>query len=155
MDVAGNIYAANSNGQAIAEWVAATGTLTNLVTGLTAAQDVAVDGSGNVYINDNGATLKWTRTTGALSTLPATGAGYPLGVAVDSAANTYVAYYTPNEINEGLRAFVDPTPLTVGIAGGNDLLPTILPCRRKGACSVGSHQRSGVAGDHRHHQRHR
>ena len=80
--------AANSNGQAIAEWVAGhEGTLTNLVTGLTAAQDVAVDGSGNVSLNDNGATLKWTPTAGTLEHLAGYQSGYPLGVAMDSAAN--------------------------------------------------------------------
>jgi sugar lactone lactonase YvrE len=127
VDVAGNIYAANSNGQSVVEWVAAAGTLTNLATGFTYVQDMAVDGSGNVYISDNGATLKWTRTTRSLTTLPVTGTGYPLAVAVDAAGNIIVGYYTPSEIIEGLRVFVDPTPKTVGISGGTGSLPVILP----------------------------
>jgi hypothetical protein len=126
-DVAGNIYAANSNGQSVVEWVAAAGTLTNLASGFAYVQDMAVDGSGNVYISDNGATLKWTRTTRSLTPLPPTGAGIPLSVAVDGAGNIIVGYYTPSEINEGLRVFVDPTPKTVGIAGGTGSLPVILP----------------------------
>ena len=55
VDGAGNVYIADTGNNAIKEWVAASNTVTTLVSsGLIFPHGVAVDGAGNVYIADTG-----------------------------------------------------------------------------------------------------
>ena len=65
--------------------------------GLNNPEDVAVDGSGNVYFSDTGnnAIKKWTAATNSVSTLVNNGLVYPVGVAVDGAGNVYAATFGP------------------------------------------------------------
>jgi len=89
--------------QAAASYVAAPGPLTTLVSaGLDTPTDVAVDGTGNVYIADygNSAIKEWTVANNSVTTLVAAGLSSPLGVAVDGAGNVYISDYDNNAIKE-------------------------------------------------------
>ncbi len=90
---------------------------------------MAVDGSGNIYVADAGASVieKWAGATGIVTTEPLPGLNSPLDVTVDGADNIFVADTGNNQIKALPRAFVDPTPRVEGASGGNDSLPTVLP----------------------------
>ena len=76
-------------------------------TDITAAQNIAVDSSGNVYIADDGPDYpgndgfitKWTVSNGQASTLITSG-GFPYGIAVDSSSNVYISDSTNTNIKE-------------------------------------------------------
>ena len=119
-DGAGNLYVADTSGNTI-DKISAGGLVSTLAgsTGVAGSQDgtgggalfnqpggVAVDGAGNVYVADTGnSTIRKITATGTVSTLagsPSTrgsqdGSGSaatfsaPVGIAVDSAGNLYVA----------------------------------------------------------------
>jgi len=92
-------------------------------------RDVAVDGSGNVYIANTfkNAILKWTAANTNLTTLVSSGLSAPGGVVVDSTGNVYIADTDNGAIKELPYAFVDPTPKLESAAAGNDTLPVVLP----------------------------
>jgi hypothetical protein len=112
------------------KWTAASNTWTIfLSSGLTTPWGVRVDGSGNVYIADEGATAieKWTAANQTLTTLvPYTsGLSDPLDAAVDKTGNIYVV--GGGTLQELPYAFVDTTPKTETAAAGTDALPVVLP----------------------------
>ena len=75
--------------------------VSNLVSGLSWPEGVAVDGSGNVFFADTGnhAIKEWNATTGTVSTL-ASGLQNPGGVAVDGAGIVYFSDYGNNTLEE-------------------------------------------------------
>jgi len=92
--------------------------------GLSEAQWVAVDSSGNVYIADyfNARVLKETPSAGGYtqSVIPINGSVYPLGIAVDGSGNLYIddyiqvvketlsaGSYTQSVVANGLNASYD------------------------------------------------
>ena len=92
VDGVGNVYFADTDNNAIKEWLVASNTVTTLVaSGLNQPTGVAVDGAGNVYFaNDFGFIDEWSVANNTVSQV--TGIGYyprPLGVAVDDAGNVY------------------------------------------------------------------
>jgi autotransporter-associated beta strand protein len=93
VDVAGNVYIADTGNNAIKEWHAATNTVTTLVSaGLNSPYCLAVDGAGNVYIADTGnnAVKEWIAATNSVTTLVSAGLNGPLGLAVDVSGNVYI-----------------------------------------------------------------
>jgi sugar lactone lactonase YvrE len=88
--------------QAGTGYVAANPVVPLVSTGLNQPYDVAVDGSGNVYIADtyNSAIKKWSAANNAVTTLVSTGLDQPFGVTVDGSGNVYIADSYNNAIKE-------------------------------------------------------
>jgi sugar lactone lactonase YvrE len=131
IDVAGNVYVAGFGTSKITEWRAANSKLTTLgPLSVLFLQDVAVDGSGNVYFTTETSIDKWTAANGN-TTLFSAGPVYPNGVVVDGAGNVYMAGYSDiagySAITEIPHAFVDPTPKSENLGAGTDALPLVLP----------------------------
>ena len=104
VDGSGNVYIADSFGDALKEYVAATGTVQTLVsTGPSLFFGVALDSAGNVYIADanSSSTVKeYVAATGTLTTLVSSGLSSPQGVAVDGSGNVYIADAGNNAVKE-------------------------------------------------------
>jgi hypothetical protein len=129
VDLAGNLYIADTNYDSILKWNAANAALGTLVSGLNQPRAVAVDGSGNVFIAEtgNGAVKKWSAATGGLTTLASGLTGID-GVAVDKNDNLYMSQSTSKtSFSELPRAFVDATVKQLGAQAGTNSLSTILP----------------------------
>jgi len=108
VDVAGNIYVANTNQTTISKLPAGGGAAVTIGSGFNGPQGIAVDAAGNIYVADSrntsvsgskGAVYKIA--TGG-STKVSIGSGFvtPEGVAVDAAGNVYVADMGNNTITE-------------------------------------------------------
>jgi hypothetical protein len=129
VDVAGNVYIADTGTSTIKKWTAANNTVSTLVSaGLNNPFGVAVDGSGNIYVADSvlNAIEEWVVASNTLATLVA-GLNTPSGVAVYGAGNIYIADTGNGLVEELPRAFVDPTPRSETAAAGSDVLPPVLP----------------------------
>jgi DNA-binding beta-propeller fold protein YncE len=103
VDVAGNVYIADTGNNAIEEWTAASDAVTTLVSsGLSNPGGVAVDGAGNVYIADtyNDAIEEWTPINNTVTTLVSGNLSQPQGVAVDGTGNVYIADTYDNAVKE-------------------------------------------------------
>jgi hypothetical protein len=129
MDNAGNIYmsggtVSGTNNFGVLEWIAATGNLVTRVSGVSGS--VAVDGSGNIYIENSGGINKWSAITGNLSPI-VSGSFNPAGLYVDDNRDVYVADAENGAVEELPRAFVDPAPRMEAYPGGGDALPLVLP----------------------------
>jgi len=112
-DGAGNLYIADQGNNVIRKVTAATGRITTVAGGGTAASgpdglgdggpatnallngpyDVAVDGAGNLFIADsfNGLIRRVDASSGNITVAAGAGLHSPTGVAVDTAGNLYVA----------------------------------------------------------------
>jgi DNA-binding beta-propeller fold protein YncE len=130
VDVAGNVYIADTYNNAIKKWTAANSNVTTLVSaGLYYPSGIAVDGAGSVYIADTYHSMikKWTAASSTVTTLVSSGVSYPWGVAVDGAGNVYIVDNYSNSVKELPHAFVDATTKFEGPAAGSDVLPVVLP----------------------------
>jgi FtsP/CotA-like multicopper oxidase with cupredoxin domain/sugar lactone lactonase YvrE len=100
-------------------------------TGLVDPEDVAVDGAGNVYIDDSGdnAIKEWTLADNTVTTLVASGLGTPQGMAVDSLGNVYFCDFNNNAVKEWSAATHAVSivvsnitrPSSVAVDGGGNL----------------------------------
>ena len=147
VDGSGNIYIADGGNNVIRKvstsgdisTVAGNGTLGYSGDGgaATSAQfitiDVAVDGSGNIYIVDNNNNvIRKVSTSGVISTVAGNGTGgysgdgaaatsaklqYPTGVAVDGSGNIYIADFNNNRIRKVSTSGVISTVAGNGTAG--------------------------------------
>jgi hypothetical protein len=92
VDASGNLYIADSGGNAIREWIPASNTLATLLDGgLSYPSDAAPDNAGNVYIadKDNNLIKKLILASNTAPALASSGLSYPHGVAVDRWGNVY------------------------------------------------------------------
>ena len=93
------------------------------------SDNLAVDGSGNVYFSGFGPVMKWTAANGHYTEVaPAEdeqGVVDVMNATVDGAGNIYCLI--GNSIAELPHALVDPTPKVKGLAGGSDSLPPVVP----------------------------
>jgi len=127
VDGAANIYVANTFYNSIVERTTSHETLA-LASGLSAPYAVALDGAGNVYFVQDGGTMgERSAANQDVFILASFGTTLPMGVAADGAGNIYVADSDHNAIKELPHAFVDTTPKLESLAGGNDVLPVVLP----------------------------
>jgi len=130
-DSNGNVFAADGGGNRLVKMVAASpGTTTVLMTGLSKPSQVAVDGTGNVYVADAGnSRIAMTGPSGGTITALGTGLSAPQGVAVDIAGNVYVADTGNNRVVElpagGGQATVNITglskPTAIAVDAADDL----------------------------------
>jgi hypothetical protein len=130
VDIAGNIFIADTFNNAIKTWSQVFSSLTTLGTnGINTPWSVAVDGSGNVYVANGGNNniVEWVAASGNFVTLVASGLSDPTGVSVDAGQNVYIADFGHNAIKELPHAFVDPSARIEPAAAGADSLPVILP----------------------------
>ncbi len=107
VDGQGNVYIADSNNNAIKEWIAQNQKLVILLgAGLNGPTGVAVDGQGNVYIADrkDNAIKEWNVATGVLTSLVSKGLSSPESVAVDGQGNVYFSDANHNAIKEWVAA---------------------------------------------------
>ncbi len=103
VDLAGNVYIADTGSNIIKEWhMAGANVTTNVSSGLNNPRALAVDSAGNLYIADTGANAikEWHVSSGGLSNLVSSGLNAPEGVAVDGAGNVYIADTGNNAIKE-------------------------------------------------------
>ena len=125
VDAIGNVYWVEGPGQ-VRKWSVVSNTVTTVFNfGPCEPRGVAVDGSGNVYLADycSALTYKWSAASNTVSALT----NGTIGVAVDANGNQFIADAGGFQIYEVPRAFVDPTTRIVSPAGGQDVLPPILP----------------------------
>jgi len=134
VDIASNVYIADTGHGAIKEWTAANSTVTTLISsGLPSLYGVAMDGSGNVYIADktNNVIEMRSAANNSVATLVSSNSitplYYPYDVAVDGSGNVFITDSGNNAIKELPHAFVDTTPKLEGLAAGTDNLPVVLP----------------------------
>jgi DNA-binding beta-propeller fold protein YncE len=134
VDAAGNVYFTDNNSPtAVKEWIAASGSIVTLASGLNYLNGLAVDGAGNVYIADSGnnAIEEWIAANQTFTTLYSYRNGYnsafPYGVAVDGTGDVYFTDYDHGLIEELPNAFVDTTTKLETAAAGSDTLPVVLP----------------------------
>jgi DNA-binding beta-propeller fold protein YncE len=114
VDGAGDVYIADSGGNAIMEWTPSGAVSTTLVSSnLNNPHGVAVDANGNVYIADSGhnAIKEWTKSNGTVIALVSSNLNNPLGVAVDGAGNVYIADTFNNAVKEWTPANSNVTVL--------------------------------------------
>jgi DNA-binding beta-propeller fold protein YncE len=107
VDGPGNVYIADTTGNAVMKWNVSTHKVSTLVSsGLNSPSGVAVDAQGNVYIadNKNNAIKKWSVANGQVTSLVGTGLSLPTGVAVDSQGNVYLSDTGHNQIKEWAAA---------------------------------------------------
>ena len=90
--------------------------LTALATGI-GADDVAVNGAGNVFIpdTDSNAILEWSAATQKLTTVVSAGLITPVGVAVDPSGNLYIADTGDKTIKEWNASTGKLTTLVSGL----------------------------------------
>lgn len=140
LDAAGNVYIADTFGEnAIRKWTARTGQLTTLLSApmVHFPNAVTVDGSGDVYFNNDNLIDKWNAANGAISTVAAPistppffeyspdGVSGALSLAEDAIGNLYLANLSA--IQKITRAFVDPETIAEPLTAGSDQLPQVLP----------------------------
>lgn len=91
VDGNGNVYIADQNHDAIAEWSPASNSVITLISNqLYFPTGVAVDASGNVYISDQAPSIKELPAGGSsVITVLTTNMHFPYALAVDSASNIY------------------------------------------------------------------
>lgn len=90
VDAAGNVYFADTQDNTIKKWIAATNTVSTLLsTPVTSAFQVVLDGAGNVYFPTSSGIKKWSASDQSVTTI-ATGF-QPVGWAMDQAGNIYFA----------------------------------------------------------------
>jgi hypothetical protein len=129
VDGPGNVYIADTYNNAIKKWIARSNTVITLIsTGLKRPIDLAVDGSGNLYISDEGnySIKKWTAADGSVTMLFSNASYDFRGISVDGLGNVFVVNAS-QAVMELARAFVDPTSISEGPAGGSDSFPAIVP----------------------------
>lgn len=102
VDIAGNIYVANTFGDAVVKLAAGTDTpITLPFDGLNNPEGLAVDGAGDVYVADtlNKRVMKLEPGAAHAVALPFAGLGWVHGVAVDvSARSVYAAAHEPSRV---------------------------------------------------------
>jgi sugar lactone lactonase YvrE len=131
IDVAGNLYFLYfSNSFSLQEWSAQTRASTTLASsGLQNPQNLAMDGTGNVFIADRTANAikVWNAASNIVTSLISAGLYNPYGVAVDALGNVYIAEAAGDAVEEWPRAFFDPSPRREPALAGSDALPGVLP----------------------------
>jgi DNA-binding beta-propeller fold protein YncE len=127
-DAADNLYCAVLPNVIVECNPNSTNVTTLVSSGLGEPFGVAVDGSGNVYIADYGASTirKWIAADRILTTLVSSGLSSPIGVAVDAAGNMYVGDSGNNSVQELPNAFLDTTPKSYPSEAAKDVLPVVL-----------------------------
>ena len=117
LDASGNVYIGDTDNRSIRKVTVSTGIISTLASTPNYLAGIAVDTSGNVYaaVYGTNSVSKLTASTSVLSTLAGTGvAGYngdgipattaelngPMGVAVDTSGNVYIADRSNNRIRE-------------------------------------------------------
>jgi sugar lactone lactonase YvrE len=106
VDGAGNVYAADSGNNRIAEFYAGSGVESTIVAGLSGPKGLALDALGNLYIADTGnARVLFHPNGNGEQTVLGSGFTTPVAVAVDSSNNVYVA-------DAGLGAIVEIAAIT-------------------------------------------
>jgi hypothetical protein len=111
----------------VEEWNAETGQVTTLISDY-GARGVAVDGSGNVYVADEGsnAIKKWQAAAGQLTTL-VPGLAFAAGVAVDGSGSVYFVDAGNRTVQELPQAFVPDAAIRERAPAGSDALAPVLP----------------------------
>ena len=107
-----------------------TSSLTTLgASGISSPWNLAVDGSGNVYVANGGSNniVEWVAASGNSVNLVPGSLSTPTGVSVDAGQNVYVADFNHNAIKELPYAFVDPSTRFEPANAGTDALPVVLP----------------------------
>ncbi len=105
VDIAGNVFVADSGGNRVVELPANGGAQITLGSGLSGPGQAAVDSEGNLYIADTGnnriGELPWTGSGyGDQITLPAVGLNTPGDVQVDGAGDVFIADCKNNRVVE-------------------------------------------------------
>jgi streptogramin lyase len=128
VDNQGNVYF--ESGNTLEVWNPANpGVVTPLSTGLNSPSQVAVDGSGNVYVADSGSNSikEWNAVTRQLTTLVSAGLSKPAGVAVDSSGNVYIADTGNNAVKMLFAAFVSTAGINEPAVSGSDSMTLVYP----------------------------
>ncbi len=100
-DSSGNLYFSDSTHGTIDKWVAATQTVSTLLSGRTNPQGIAVDAQGDVFFADYSDGAVYELAAGANSaTLLYSSGFHPQGLALDSQGNIYLAIPASNEVIE-------------------------------------------------------
>lgn len=137
IDTAGDLYVVDNGGNAVIRKITPAGNVTTLAgaaAGFTNPFGVAVDTAGTVYVADTGnQRIQKITSGGVVSTLAGSGSQgsadgtgtaasfkYPVGVAVDSSNNVYVADSGNNKIRKVTSAGVVTTLAGTGVSGSTN-----------------------------------
>jgi hypothetical protein len=130
-DVRSNLYVSDATTSTIKKWTKSTGQLSTVTSQPYFATSLAVDTSGNIFMatDASGTTpvLKWVAATGVPVNVTATHTSS--AVTVDGQQNVYVGGVQAftNTVNKIPHAFVATDIQTIGLAGGTQSLPVVLP----------------------------
>jgi sugar lactone lactonase YvrE len=116
VDLAGNIYIADSTNGVVTEVPANGGAQTNVVTGLNTPYGVAVDAAGDIFVADAGTNqVVEVPAGGGAQTTIGTGLNFPSDVAVDAAGDVFIADTNNNRVVEVAAAGGAQTTVAMGL----------------------------------------